>query len=132
MSDLVAFMRARLDEDEAAASPALTTDRWRADDGCIYADGEILHREGDPHTPSEAIGEHVARWDPARVLAEVAAKRAILDRYESYLDQAARLRRTGERDLATSGALLAMLGAVKLLAQPHAEHPDFDPAWRTT
>ena len=63
MSDLVTFLRDRLDEDEAAARAAL-------------ADGDDYHGLGCEST--QAWGEHDDRHDPARVLADVATKRAIV------------------------------------------------------
>src|SRR5688500_18090508 len=44
-------------------------ERVEGDDLTIYDEGGH----------SEAHAAHIARWDPARVLAEVAAKRAIID-----------------------------------------------------
>jgi hypothetical protein len=55
MGDLVKFLRARLDEDEAAAKAWLPF--------------------GNPDAAARA---HVARLDPGRVLAEVEAKRRII------------------------------------------------------
>jgi hypothetical protein len=62
-SDLVTWLRSQLDEDERGAR--------EADAGFWYMDG---------HSP--AVAEHIARWFPTRVLAEVEAKRRILDRYD--------------------------------------------------
>jgi hypothetical protein len=56
---------------------------------------------------------HIARWDPARVLAEVEAKRKILSMYEDY---------TAER---------RHLGPVIwALAQPYAGRPGWREEWR--
>jgi Family of unknown function (DUF6221) len=94
MDDLTAFLAARLDEDEAAARAAIGTPYpvppglghgvWAAGDpstgiqdkAAIYGDGMTIYDEGG-HTTAQAA--HIARHDPARVLLEVAAKRAILD-----------------------------------------------------
>ena len=57
---MVAFLLARLDEDERVARAAATVD------------GDV-----ELHVPP-AAGEHVARHDPARVLRGVAALRAIV------------------------------------------------------
>ncbi|MFD0353496.1 DUF6221 family protein [Streptomyces sp. NPDC127110] len=60
MNDLVQFLRARLDED-AADAHACTGPRWRVE-------------------PDDGVnGPHIARHDPARVLAEVLAKRLLLN-----------------------------------------------------
>ena len=85
MSDLMAFLSARLDEDEAAAKAA-TPPPWRA------AGEDILSDTDDPHwagacaaNASGADAVHIARHDPVRVLREVEAKRNILARYEDCL-----------------------------------------------
>jgi Family of unknown function (DUF6221) len=82
MDDLIAFLAARLDEDEAAAKAAQAPSPWKAavheSDHWIVTDatGEpLIYDEG---TPSLEEAAHIARHDPARVLRDVAAKRAIL------------------------------------------------------
>jgi Family of unknown function (DUF6221) len=86
--DLVAFLTARLDEDEAmaAATPGIgfqaqglawhevDPDRQagRIEDDCGYV---VVYDEGAPTADQAA---HIARHDPARVLREVAFKRTIL------------------------------------------------------
>jgi hypothetical protein len=69
-----------------------------------------------------ADAEHIARWDPARVLAEVEAKRRVIDLCATVGDT--ELSRIGveAHDLA--------FGVLDALAQPYADHSDFDPAWR--
>lgn len=80
--DLVAFIRARLDEDEAVARNA-PGGPWRADDSecCIATDEEGCILEtgclGYGST-REVVVRHVTRHDPARVLRGVEAKRRIL------------------------------------------------------
>lgn len=89
MDDLIAWLRAQLDEDErialatfdvnvrVAMSNGAATPRWIPDpetsgvrdEGGVSRVHHTWHRER----------EHIARHDPARVLADVAAKRAILD-----------------------------------------------------
>lgn len=83
--DLVAFLKARLDEDEQAAKAA-TSGRWMALDGGVMA----LEDESWPVTSTETECErddrvHIARWDPARVLAEVQAKRRIIERHHEVI-----------------------------------------------
>jgi hypothetical protein len=79
--DLAAFLRARLDEDEqtARAASEYASETWRVD-----PDGETLllwdpmpETPGMGHTISRRITPHIARHDPARVLAEVVAKRQV-------------------------------------------------------
>lgn len=73
---LVAFLRARVDEDESAALGAKgdTSGRWQQDDG--PPEDIVLYDKSGKLTMGQA--RHIARHDPARVLADVAAKRALL------------------------------------------------------
>ena len=104
MDDLVGWLRAQLDDDERVAraaggpnwrivlipdvsGPATTLELGGHDDRVILAG----FADDDPLKPAEA--EHIARWDSARVLAEVDAKRRILDlvlpgRYEGGYGEA--------------------------------------------
>lgn len=118
---LIAFLCARLDEDEEVARATV----W--DGG-----GDRLHWQVVASGTRDAIflgdrtiKEHIARHDPVRVLADVAAKRQVVDRYERAMAN----RRAHPDDLATAGALLALRGVVQLLASPYVDHPDFDAAW---
>ena len=83
--DLAAFITARLDEDEAAAKAALRGP-WSIAENEVWGT-QIIAIDGSPVMPvyvegvtSAALSTavHIARHDPARVLREAAAKRAIL------------------------------------------------------
>src|SRR6266550_3786728 len=79
MDDLVAFVTARLDEDEAAARESYYEgQRWLTEEEGVYRwpDDELVHT-----ADRKADARHIARHDPARALREVEAKRAILDAY---------------------------------------------------
>jgi hypothetical protein len=106
--DLVAFLKARLDEDEQAAQAIERGESsWTAavDVGDEYnyavvtsddpealqlSDGELLvhggsnlvARCGEMYFDGENYRNHIARWDPARVLADVQAKRRIIDLHQ--------------------------------------------------
>lgn len=86
--DLIAFINARLAEDEhvarMAAEDASAGENWRVEArypnsgsaGIVGEHGEkIVSDEG---FPSQMEAAHIARHDPARALREVAVKRAIL------------------------------------------------------
>ncbi|MDR3082117.1 MAG: DUF6221 family protein [Streptomyces sp.] len=126
--DLVQFLRDRLDEDEKVARAA-DGDEIEASDPVRGA--KFLTLRGDHHDrhvgelPS-ALADHIARHDPARIIAEVEMKRSIVEKYERALDNS----RAHPDDLASSGALLALHGVVHLLAAPHANHPQFRQEWR--
>lgn len=101
MNDLVTWLRAQLDDDERVAEQASSW-TWQ------------------PELAGEHVSTaHIARWNPARVLADVDAKRCILalggdfDVYsEPYTAQP-----VWER-------------AVRLLALPYADRPGFREEWR--
>jgi hypothetical protein len=67
----------------------------------------------------------MARHDPARVLREIDSKRKLLERYERAMEN----RRAHPKDLASAGALLALHGAVELLALPYADRPGYREGW---
>lgn len=135
--DLVEFLTARLDEDEQVARSAEGgTWSWRQgygdmcdDPECRY--GQLMSESGgsltllmdvhgyDVHRDWEGA-EHIARHDPARVLREVEAKRAILSWVEWHV-----------MTFGASATLLASTQRLLLaLASVYADHPDYQEEWR--
>lgn len=111
---LVKFVYARIAEDETAARSASLRDFW--------GDG-----------PSD--GAHIARWLPARVLAECEVKRRIVDEHKPTKPKySTRM----ERGCLTCGtaqgwddrANEANCNTLRLLALPYADHPEFREEWR--
>ena len=132
--DLVEFLNARLDEDEQAARAA-GDDRWALIP--VYEDATIRHgRMPEPRSiqmveaNGEEVGnvhgvahaEHIARHDPARVLAEVDAKRQVVAYVAGELED-----KGGDNPWWYEDKLRPVLC---LLALPYADHPDYDEAWR--
>jgi hypothetical protein len=118
--DLVAFLRARLDEDEQTARAAGGVDWLRPEyPGETVA---IFDSTGEPVVydegwPSEGQLTHIAEHDPERVLAEVDAKRRTLVRCEEAL-------------LAASPMLVHFAKQTLWeMARPYREHPDYRPEW---
>ena len=163
MSDLVEFLRARLDEDEWWAREASRLreqqgepagDHWQWEEGdgdrvltldpaqSEYVGAEhggvrvsLRSRELYPtpyvgDLPNFAIsaaeevpttvGGHIARHDPARVLAEVDAKRRIIEACERI--------QAGIRDDYTADFFADAV--LEHLALPYADHPEYDESWR--
>lgn len=123
------FLRARLGGDEAAAVAARgdapgRSGRWHAAYSRDDLDPSDWLVATTPLTYVPAVGpglarttaEHIARWDPARVLAHVAAVRDVIGVYETVM-----------AGLDDGGPRLAQ--ALLYLAQPYAGHPDFSRAW---
>jgi hypothetical protein len=127
-ADLVEFLRARLTEDEQAAREAMhrprnrpaTSGRW----GYVHED--LVDEDGLVLAPKVWIpaAAHTARWDPARVLTDIEAKRRILDRYVAAEEHAA-----GTYDEVSGGIAQGLEFAVRAHAHPHAEHPAYRPEW---
>lgn len=134
----MAWLRAQLDEDEQVAREA-TTGPWRHNPnghwrkpgttwfeeavfaGPVGADATCIAGTGQSDDPqSMADAGHIARWDPTRVLAEVDAKRRMLDWCDrmTLVDGA--------------GGLMARDARVfrRLLAQPYAERDGYREEWR--
>lgn len=110
MSALTTFLLARIAEDEEVAR-ATAIPPWTSDGHYVGNHTWIAEVDG----PED--GRHIARWDPARVLAECEAKRAIVGHCASGLANGS----FGESTLAEA--------TVRCLAQVYADHQDFDPAW---
>lgn len=113
------FIRARLDEDEAAARLAGATpdERWRRHENAVLEDvpgggrGAWIAQACE----DEETAAHIARHDPARVFADVAAKREIV----AWV---------GDYDADPDGSAWGILGH---LAALYADHPDYRQEWRS-
>jgi len=81
--------------------------------------GAAYFRATIPSSAGESTARHIARHDPARVLAECAVKRSVLDLLIA--------------DSGDSHNAVRRGWAVEIshqYAAIYADHPDFDPAWR--
>ncbi|MEU8799591.1 DUF6221 family protein [Spirillospora sp. NPDC048819] len=127
--DLVEFLRARLARDEQIAR-ACSGIPWKAvPSGTIHTD--TAHADGgEPgfvaSAENEAYAEHIARHNPSRALAGVAAARQIIDDYEKQawiLDQ-------GHRTPELEAAQAARETVLRCLALAYASHPAYRDDWR--
>ncbi|MFI7408745.1 DUF6221 family protein [Streptomyces sp. NPDC049627] len=145
IDDLVVFLRARLDEDEEIARKATARqpggETWMYDGTGVRAGSDL--KVAWPQVP--VIAEHIARHDPARVLAEIDAKRQVIAPYAVALEEResvrARMRKVldsdqdefmrlhrQESELIETARVLAP--AVQALALPYADHTDYREDWR--
>jgi len=154
MSNLVEFVRARLDEDEAIARaavvpahegpnayhphPELAEWVYREDGEVEYVgstfdvplqggrmgkDGPLyvtMDNEGLIPAVDKTVGPHIARHDPARVLREIEAKRALVDHAERVLLEITHRFHPGHR---------MAVHLLHTLASIHADHPDYRSEW---
>ena len=149
MSDaaaMVAFLEARLDEEEAAAKgpPGWKLEHWSAVHYKTSASLREWRVDAEPRCITDQVArgdaEHIARYDPARVLREVEAKRAVVDLYKrtrAILDDfGARMERREHISATASGDYLAAqreLAVLGLVLRHHVAvydaDPGYDPAW---
>ncbi|WP_230536451.1 DUF6221 family protein [Streptomyces sp. OUCMDZ-3434] len=123
---LIAFLRARLDEDEVVARAV----GWDEVDAVDYLWGTrhlLLKRADESKAGAEmdaSLAAHIARHDPARVLAEVEAKRRIVRAHEKWCEGRC------EAKYPEGGFDAAHYWSVKSLAAAYADHPDYREEWR--
>lgn len=151
---LIEFLKARLDEDEAAAqwaygdhndAVAEWTEAWTGAVQIGPTEDLILCNDA-------AVSRHIERHDPARVLAEIAAKRQILELHESWpvLVETQPELSVESADFGGMAAKVSQRIAwlttqeyrerfgdepptspvLRSLALPYAGHPDYDESWR--
>lgn len=138
---LTEFLLARIAEDEEAARVASPSpwsypgiesvaggtlyDATRRIVDVVYEhpadhDGTIIRHLLEPE--ADANGAHIARHDPARVLAECEAKRRVVNMWADPFGQWS----AAQADAARAQKDLTL----RLLALPYADHPDYDEKWR--
>lgn len=145
--DLVEFLRARLDEEATVAEaaqrevaervcPPLQVDEWAARAGHWGVVPWLFSGRAEADLAQwgrvEIAGlarAHIARHDPARVLAEVEAKRRILDDVLPTM-KADEMRIAGEWGVGSEPVREASDDLLSLLALPYADHPDYRAEWR--
>jgi len=154
--DIVEFLTARLDEDEAGAlatTPVLVTGRWKvardkhADDDAPlqliqgedpddpaseeYSSTEVIAYCAYWQAEAEANLRHIARHDPARVLAEVKAKRRVMARhsvvYDLHTECCYGCGWDREEGFHVEG--IENCQELRDMASVYDQHPDYDPAW---
>lgn len=113
--DLAEFLQARLDEDEREARQPVPGP-WE-----IQGEPRETLVYSRPFGTRVAVGwlrdlRHIARHDPARVLAEVATKRRMVERHRVCDD-------VWFGDVSTCPDM-------RDLAAPYADHPDYREEWR--
>lgn len=135
---IMEFLEARLAEDEEAAQDAAGWDRsgsvrnsgvWcREGVNSVVDSSRLLVVEGDGPAPGGSQAEHIVRHDPARVLREVVAKRAILAEYPAgfSLDANYVVVRIGGRDMSARPPSAVF---VRALASAYSDHPDYQKEW---
>ena len=131
------FLLARITEDETAALAAVDG-QADPENGWGYEGRTLIPHVGIIHHAVQA--EHITRWHPYRVVAECAAKRAIVERYVDNLDLALSYRNPKWRDAMNDqdriehrmqeARAATSLEACVALAAIYADHPDYQTDWK--
>jgi hypothetical protein len=144
MKEIAEFVKARIAEDIAAARSATagpwTTSgpdsiaqwvifdgEWSVAEATAYDHDRPLSNRpgarGPGYIDPDANAAHIARWNPARVLAELSAKRDIVDgcvRAVSYETNEFNRHMLGER---------LRLAVLAPMSAPYSDHPDYRQEW---
>ncbi|GAA3267845.1 DUF6221 family protein [Streptomyces lavendulae] len=114
---LVQFLRARLNDDEQIARGH---QQWSAgwdQDNMAKEIRDDVNAGTVAFVPRLGDRTHIARHDPARVLAEVEAKGAVIGLYELAIEYR------------QDAAARAYRDVLRLLSVAYADHPDFAKDW---
>lgn len=152
MTTLTEFLRARLDEDEAVARQGDPADLDELDYEAEERWSAQPHGQDCGHRMGERLQDSRSCRYPARVLADIEAKRAIVDWHENWPVlvetqpefvpvskdvTSMTFRMTQQIAWLTNREYVARFGTepptapvLRMLAQPYADHPDYNPAWR--
>lgn len=119
MDELIAFLRAQLDKRERAARYVLSDYAEHEASWDVPSTGVVQLGDDLVPTGDGPLAEFIADNDPEFVLADVAAKRRILELYEAA-------------DPGFVGHLLrnCLDVPLRLLALPYAGQPGYDESWR--
>ncbi|MCC4300401.1 DUF6221 family protein [Rhodococcus sp. 3-2] len=119
---IVEFLEARLDEDEGSATWSGTAFDGRAFECTEYTSGVLDTGDDLVAIGDSSITRHFETHDPARVLREVAAKRAIISDHRRFMAEERR-RMNGWVPNEWDQPIL------KALASVYSDHPDYQHEW---
>lgn len=131
MDDLVQWLRAQLDEDEVKAR-TVGEETWEAryvDSANDYPDTATVRlSDGTDIAVMERYSmqdaEHIATWDPARVLREIDAKRQVIAHYQKVFQEAV----DGADSYVKIAAALSR--QIRILAAVYTDRPGYREEWR--
>lgn len=125
---LIEFLTARLDEDERAARFAFADHNDAGPEWTEVRSGAVSvgDHEDELFTFDAGISRHIVRHDPARVLREIAAKRAVLDLHTWTASLDGCWSCSGDHGADPTPAPCETL---RHMAAVHADHPDYQQEW---
>jgi hypothetical protein len=124
--ELVDFLRARLDEDESTARAADgdAIEATPLHEGVAYLTLRGDHTDRYTGELPAPLADHVARHDPARVLADIEADRALI---RDYVESEAAL--GVAPDMWDVGRVEGLRVALRTHAARYAKHEDYIEEW---
>ena len=136
MEDLVEFLFERLDEEEKSAQSA-TQGKWKVWAMEVVADPKgnsdieeavsvCVASSTNPLHPRTGNAEHIAMWDPERVLAECKAKREMIQEWDDWKIYFRRNQVSNYH----YGIRIGIESALIMLVQVYSNHPDFQEEWK--
>ena len=133
---LTEFLLARIAEDEAGARAVIEADysdgmwRWDMHRAKPYRSALVDNRgvvvlppKNDDVYPSKNVADHIARHDPARVLAECEAKRKIVAKHRHDIG-------ADPCDAHNADYETIDCDTLQFLAEVYADHADYDEDWK--
>lgn len=87
--------------------------------------GAEFFRATIPAAAGEGTVRHIARHDPARVLAECRAKREVIDQWRRCAEEEVK----GEPELGTTAVRQVVEWIIRILAAAYADHPAYSQEW---
>lgn len=148
MTSIIEFLEARITEDEDAATAGISSQE-DPENGWGYEGRALIPHVGIIHEPVQA--EHITRWHPYRVLAECAAKRAIIAQHQawpvlaeqapeystsddglngiSYRVNQQMMWLTEQEYVKKFGEAPPTAPMIRTLAAVYKDHPDYRPEW---
>lgn len=110
MDDLLALVRAHIDDDEQTARATLWDGSGNTPDWHLPASATVDTGGAEFYAVDQTVARHIERHDPARVLRDVAAKRWIIDQAEQAWNRSPR-----------SAKALAWRELLQLIAEAYAD-----------
>lgn len=131
-TEIIAFLNARLDEDEATAKAGARRIGmpWRSEPQPGTPGGLVLDDLGlVGSTGGRYAADHIARHDPARALREVAAKRAIVAEHRQGDNDSIWCHRCDPGADMNDDRAYYPCFVIQHLAAVHSDHPDYRAEW---
>jgi hypothetical protein len=130
VNDLIVWLRGVLDEDERIARGTMWEGSGNTAEWSLSASATVWTGGDEFYASDRNLAEYIAYHDPAAVLADIAAKRLLLEWYETAVDL-----RNGRSSLVlgfdalAEGAVNGYESAIRAIAQAYQSRPGWREEW---